>query len=76
MSLKIKSEKRIVKEILKVEVNANEQIFVLRAQDYSAPSVIIHWIALNFENCSDEKLRDAFEHALLMKQYANRKAPD
>jgi hypothetical protein len=54
----------------------NEMLFVLRAQDKSAPKVVLHWIAKNFENVSDEKLREAFECALEMKRWPTRKEPD
>lgn len=54
----------------------DEPIFVLRAQDTSSPKVVLHWIAKNFETCPNEKLREAFEHALLMKAWANRKTAD
>ena len=58
------------------KANSEEMLFVLRGQDLSAPKVIIHWIAKNFENVSDEKLRDAFECALKMKKNAVRRSPD
>lgn len=51
----------------------NEMLFVLRAQDYSAPRIVLHWISKNFETCPDEKLREAFECALAMKKHPNRK---
>jgi hypothetical protein len=54
----------------------DEPIFVLRGQDESSPKVILHWIAKNFETCPDEKLREAFEHALVMKNYPSRKKAD
>lgn len=54
----------------------DEMLFVLRAQDRSAPKTVLHWIAENFETTSDDKLREAFETALVMKNYKNRKNPD
>ncbi len=54
----------------------NEMLFVLRAQDKTAPKVILHWIAKNFEDTPDEKLREAFECALEMKKHHSRKNPD
>lgn len=54
----------------------DEPVFVLRGQDETSPKVILHWIAKNFETCPDDKLRDAFECALIMKNYPNRKKPD
>jgi len=53
-----------------------EMLFILRAQDISAPKTIIFWIAENIYNCSDDKLRGAFECALKMKTNAVRKSPD
>jgi phosphatidylethanolamine-binding protein (PEBP) family uncharacterized protein len=53
----------------------NEEIFVLRAQDYNAPRTVMHWIADNL-HASDEKLRDAFECALRMRKHPTRKAAD
>lgn len=54
----------------------NEMLFVLRAQDKSSPKVVLHWIAKNFENASEEKLREAFECALHMRKWPNRKEAD
>ena len=45
------------------KVYDHEEIFVLRAQDASAPRSVILWIADNLQ-ASDEKLRDAFECAM------------
>lgn len=53
----------------------NEEIFVLRAQDRSAPRSVILWIADNL-HASDEKLRDAFECALRMRRHSNTKPAD
>lgn len=53
-----------------------EPIFVLRAQDESADRVILHWISKNFETCPDDKLRGAFEQALAMKHWPNRRNAD
>jgi hypothetical protein len=53
----------------------NEEIFVLRAQDVSAPRNVILWIADNL-HASDEKLREAFECALKMRKHTKRKQAD
>jgi hypothetical protein len=58
------------------KADAEEPIFVLRAQDESSPKVILHWIAKNLETCPDDKLRDAFEHVLKMKNWPGRKPAD
>ena len=54
----------------------NEMLFVLRAQDTSAPKVILHWMAKNFETVSEERLREAFDCALEMRRFKGRKAAD
>lgn len=54
----------------------DEPIFVLRGQDKSSAKVVMHWIAKNFDTCPDEKLREAFEHALKMKNYSVKKNAD
>lgn len=54
----------------------DEMLFILRAKDKSAPRVVLHWIAKNFENAPEEKLREAFECALEMKKYLGRKEAD
>jgi len=53
----------------------NEEIFVLRAQDQSAPRSVVLWIADNL-HASDEKLRDAFECALRMRRHSKKKPAD
>jgi hypothetical protein len=53
----------------------NEEIFVLRAQDQSAPRSVVLWIADNL-HASDEKLRDAFECALRMRRHSKTKPAD
>jgi hypothetical protein len=58
------------------KANDNEMLFILRAQDVTAPKVVLHWIAKNFEITNEEKLREAFECALAMKRYKGRKNPD
>lgn len=50
------------------KIGDQEEIFVLRAQDASAPRSVILWIADNL-HASDEKLRDAFECALRMPRH-------
>jgi hypothetical protein len=57
------------------KVGDHEEIFVLRAQDASAPRSVILWIADNL-HASDEKLREAFECALRMRKHTKTKAAD
>ena len=54
----------------------DETLFILRAQDITAPLAILKWIEVNFLNCSEVKLMDAFNCALKMKEYPNRKQAD
>lgn len=60
------------------KAGADEEIFVLRGQDLSAPRVICLWIADNIVNdgCSDEKLFEALACALRMRRMAGRRAAD
>ncbi len=54
----------------------NEPIFILRAQDKSSPILILNWMAENFENLSHQRLSEAFDTAMAMKKWPNRKHPD
>ncbi len=55
----------------------DEMLFVLRAQDITSPIVVLEWMKLNFNTCPTEKLREAFECALEMKnQPGKRKTAD
>jgi len=54
----------------------NEMLFVLRAQDKTAPKTVLYWMAENFENLSEDKLREAWLCVLEMKRWPNRKIPD
>ena len=57
------------------KIGDNEEIFVLRARDRSAPRSMILWIADNL-HAPDEKLRDAFECALRMRRHSKTKPAD
>lgn len=54
----------------------DEMLFILRAQDLTSPMVILEWIKLNFNNCPKEKLLEAFNCALEMKEHVARKLAD
>ena len=54
----------------------DEMLFVLRAQDRTAPHVVLHWISKNFQTAPEEKLREAFECALEMEKFRVHKNPD
>lgn len=54
----------------------HELIFVLRAQDQSAPLVVLEWIKENFETAPTEKLQEAFTCALGMREWSGRKKAD
>jgi len=53
----------------------DEPMFVLRAQDESAPTTILAWIMLN-PQLSDEKRKDAIECAEKMREWPNQKKAD
>lgn len=48
-------------------LQAGELTFTLREQDMTSPFIILEWIKLNFKTCPNEKLIEAFENALAMK---------
>jgi len=54
----------------------DEMLFILRAQDMSLPKIVLEWMKLNFFNCPDDKLREAFECALEMKKHKGKKYAD
>lgn len=56
----------------------DEEAFVLRGRDLSAPSTICFWIAQNINNqsCPDDKLRDALQVALKMRHAIFRREAD
>lgn len=47
----------------------NEPVFTLRAQDQSAVTMIGLWITANIETASPEKLHDALNVAMKMRQW-------
>jgi len=57
------------------KADRHEMLFILRGQDESAPKTIMLWIAENMQ-CSDEKLREAFECALQMRRHHGLKSAD
>ncbi len=57
------------------KVADNEPIFVLRAQDRSAPLAILYWMHLN-PDLPQEKRREAFQCAEQMFNWPKRKSPD
>lgn len=57
------------------KVGTNEPIFVLRAQDRSAPDTILAWIRAN-PALPEAKRREAFECSELMRKWAKIKSPD
>lgn len=54
----------------------NEMLFVLRGQDMTSPQVILEWIKVNFNHLPEDKLNEAFNCALKMKETKGRKMPD
>jgi hypothetical protein len=60
------------------KIEDNEEIFVLRGRDISAPRIVCLWIADNIVNdsCSDSKLQEALVVALKMRRQSFRRAAD
>ncbi len=56
--------------------NRGQETFTLVAQDRTSPRTILFWIGENFETAPPEKLRDAFERALRMREFPERKWAD
>ena len=57
------------------KIKPDEPFFVLRGQDFTSPRLIMEWIKENL-HVNDDKLREAFECALKMKNYPHTKAAD
>lgn len=60
---------------LLAKVPDNEPIFVLRAQDITAPEIILEWIRLN-PALSEARRREAFECAEQMRHWPKKKSAD
>lgn len=58
------------------KADINEPVFVLRAMDESAPLAIMDWIRENLFSASENKLRSAFEQALAMKKFEDKRRAD
>lgn len=54
----------------------DEMLFVLRAQDKTAPLVILEWMKINFFTCPPSKLREAFDCLMEMRSHEGTKVPD
>lgn len=54
----------------------DEMLFILRAQDITAPMAILEWMKINFNSLPEAKLREAFECIMEMKKHKNTKSPD
>lgn len=57
------------------KVRQDEPIFVLRAQDNTAPGIILHWIGKNLDTVDEAKLKEAFQTVLAMRRYTERRDP-
>ncbi len=55
---------------------ADEPIFLLRALDETAPLIIMDWIRENLFTAPEDKLRSAFEQALAMKKFEDKRRAD
>lgn len=55
----------------------DEPLFVLRAQDFLAPTIVREWIKLARQGgCPADKLEEAERLAMRMEEWHNRKMPD
>ncbi len=53
-----------------------QKTFTLVAQDRSSPNTIAYWILSNIHTCPADKLREALEAAITMREYPERKTAD
>lgn len=53
-----------------------DEMFTLVGQDLSSPTVICEWIKQNIETAPPNKLKNALERALVMRETAHRKHAD
>jgi len=53
-----------------------QKTFTLVAQDASAVKTIAHWIYLNIETCPAEKLHQAIDDCIAMREFPNKKNAD
>lgn len=57
-------------------VERGQRTFTLVEQDASSVKTIAHWIYLNIETCSEDKLRQALEDCILMRTFPTKKHAD
>jgi hypothetical protein len=57
------------------KVNDDEPIFILRAQDNTAPGIVLQWISQNMNIVSEAKIKEALQTALAMRRYDHRRNP-
>lgn len=57
-------------------MSRGQKTFTLVEQDMSSPFVIIEWIKCNIMTCPAQKLRDALESAIAMRDFPKRKLSD
>lgn len=53
-----------------------QRTFTLVEQDASSVKTIAHWIYLNIETCTPEKLRIALEDCIQMRDFVGKKNAD
>lgn len=57
------------------KVHKDEPIFILRAQDKTAPETIMHWMTKNLDTVTEAKLKEAWQTVLAMRRYSFRRDP-
>lgn len=60
----------IKSELIKMldKISETEELFLLRAQDESAPSIVMKWIDENLYTAPEAKIRNAIEVAIRMSK--------
>ena len=53
-----------------------QKTFTLVAQDRSSVQTIAYWILLNIETCPAEKLHQAIDDCIAMREFPNKKNAD
>lgn len=57
------------------KIRPDEPIFILRAQDNTAPGVVMNWIEKNLDTVNEAKIKEALHTVLAMLRYDSRRDP-
>jgi hypothetical protein len=64
------------KAVLEKAQARGDETFTLVGRDQTSPKVICEWIKLNIETCPEDKLREALERAIKMRNIPSRRYAD